>query len=297
MRNIDPAFAGHLAGEVATLCHCWRLTRRDGLVLGFTDHDRDLAFGATTFRARAGLEAAEITSELGLTVGGGEVSGALSSTEITQEDIAAGLYDDANVEAWLVNWSDVSQRQLLDVATIGEIKRGEDTFITELRGIAHRFDQEQGRLYRSACAADLGDIHCGVDLNASAYWAAASVSAPRGRLGCLTDGVSDYSEGWFTGGIIHWLSGLNAGLTGEIKLHARVTDGDEILLWQPAPHDIAVGDTFRLTAGCDKTFSTCRAKFANTVNFRGFPHLPGNDFVVRLPQQGEAGLDGGSMFR
>jgi uncharacterized phage protein (TIGR02218 family) len=297
MRNLDPAFASHLAGEVATLCHCWRLTRRDGLVLGFTDHDRDLTFGATTFRARAGLEAAEVTSELGLAVGGGEVSGALSSTEITQDDIAAGLYDDATVEAWLVNWSDVSQRHLLDVASIGEIKRGEDTFIAELRGIAHRFDQDQGRLFRSACSADLGDSRCGISVNQPAYQVTAGAIAIRGRLGCLTAALPSYDEGWFTGGKLTWLTGLNAGLSGEIKLHARVTGGDEILLWQPATHDIVISDTFRLSAGCDKTFLTCRAKFSNAVRFRGFPHLPGNDFVVRLPKQGESGLDGGSMFR
>jgi hypothetical protein len=56
------------------------------------------------------------------------------------------------------------------------------------------------------------------------------------------------------------------------------------------------GDTFRVTAGCDRTHATCRAKFRNAVNFRGFPHMPGNDFIIRMPQQGEPGLDGGSFF-
>jgi uncharacterized phage protein (TIGR02218 family) len=58
-----------------------------------------------------------------------------------------------------------------------------------------------------------------------------------------------------------------------------------------------VGDAFRIAAGCDKRFSTCREKFANAVNFRGFPHMPGNDFVLRVARQGEPGMDGGSLFR
>ena len=72
---------------------------------------------------------------------------------------------------------------------------------------------------------------------------------------------------------------------------------DEFDLWQRAPQPIAVGDTFRVTAGCDKRFATCRHEFANVANFRGFPHMPGNDFVAPLAAQGEPGLDGGSLFR
>ena len=105
MRSIPQNLAAHLDGGATTLCHCWRLIRRDGASFGFTDHDRDLAFGGIVYAARTGLEAAEATAELGFAVGGGEVSGALMSAGLTEDDIAAGLYDDASVETWLVNWA------------------------------------------------------------------------------------------------------------------------------------------------------------------------------------------------
>jgi uncharacterized phage protein (TIGR02218 family) len=66
-------------------------------------------------------------------------------------------------------------------------------------------------------------------------------------------------------------------------------------LWQQMPQPIAAGDTFVVTAGCDKRFATCRDRFANGVNFRGFPHIPGNDFVVRYPVSGEPGNSGASL--
>ena len=97
MRTIPPDLAAHLADGVTNLCHCWKLVRRDGVTFGFTDHDRDLAVGGTVYAARSGLEAAEATAELGFAVGGGEVSGALMSAGLTEDDIAAGLYDDASV--------------------------------------------------------------------------------------------------------------------------------------------------------------------------------------------------------
>ena len=110
MRQLPAALAAHLAEGVTTLCRCWRLVRRDGTALGFTDHDRDLAFDGTVFAARSGLEAAEASTELGFAVGGGEVAGALVSAGITESDIAAGLYDDAAVETWLVNWALPAER-------------------------------------------------------------------------------------------------------------------------------------------------------------------------------------------
>ena len=296
MRTIPPAVADHLDGGVTTLARCWKLTRRDGTSFGFTDHDRDLAFAGTTFEARTGLEAAEASAELGFAVGGGEVSGALVSAGIGEDDLAAGLYDDASVETWLVNWAAPEERLLLDVAAIGEVRRADGAFVAELRGVMHRLDEERGRLFRATCSADLGDAKCGVDLADPAFTATAADARTDGVLGLAAE-LSGFADGWFTGGTLTWLDGANAGLVAEIKAHRLAGSQAEFDLWQRAARPIAVGDTFRVTAGCDKRLATCRDKFANVLNFRGVPHMPGNDFVLRLPLQGEAGMDGGSLFR
>jgi uncharacterized phage protein (TIGR02218 family) len=296
MRTIPSSLADHLADGVTNLCHCWKLIRRDGKIFGFTDHDRDLTFGGTTFSARSGLEAAEATAELGFAVGGGEVSGALVSAGLMENEIASGLYDDANVETWLVNWSNVTERLLLDVGSIGEIRRADGSFVAEVRGLMHRFDEERGRLFRATCAADLGDVKCGVNLSSSTYSGTGTVTRTDGVLGIAALSIG-FPDGWCTGGSLTWTSGANEGLSVEIKVHRAINGTDEFDLWQRAPQTIAIGDAFRMVVGCDKTHATCRAKFKNAVNFRGFPHMPGNDFIIRMPQQGEPGLDGGSLFK
>lgn len=44
---------------------------------------------------------------------------------------------------------------------------------------------------------------------------------------------------------------------------------------------------------CDKRFGTCGGTFGNAINFRGFPDMPGDDFLFARP--GAAGRhDGGS---
>ncbi|MCG7392569.1 DUF2163 domain-containing protein [Microvirga sp. ACRRW] len=296
MRNIPSNLAAHMADGATNLCHCWKLIRRDGKSFGFTDHDRDLAFGGTTFAARSGLEAAEATAELGFAVGGGEVSGALMSAGLTEDDISSGLYDDASVETWLVNWSKVEERLLLDIGSIGEIRRSDGSFVAEVRGIMHRYDEERGRLYRATCAADLGDARCKMNLSSSTYSDTGTVTRTDGFLGIAASGIG-FADGWCTGGMLTWLTGSNVGVSVEIKVHRAISGTDEFDLWQRAPQAIKAGDTFRVTAGCDKTHGMCRRKFKNAANFRGFPHMPGNDFIIRMPQQGEPGLDGGSLFK
>jgi uncharacterized phage protein (TIGR02218 family) len=295
MRTIPQNLAAHLADGATNLCHCWKLTRRDGTAFGFTDHDRDLSFAGILYAARTGLEAAEATAELGFAIGGGEVSGALISAGLTEDDIASGLYDDASVETWLVNWSDVEERLLLDVGSIGEIRRADGGFVAEVRGLMHRFDDERGRLFRATCSADLGDERCGINLSSSVYSDTGTVTCTDGALSIAASGIG-FSDGWCTAGRLTWTGGDNAGLSVEIKVHRATGVTDEFDLWQRAPQAIKIGDTFRVTAGCDKSHATCRAKFRNAVNFRGFPHMPGNDFIIRMPRQGEPGLDGGSFF-
>ena len=82
----------------------------------------------------------------------------------------------------------------------------------------------------------------------------------------------------------------------EVKAHYKNVGGaDTIELWRRMSEDIGLGDSFTVTAGCNKQFETCRLKFANGNNFRGLPHMPGNDYVTRNPT-GDTGNDGGSRY-
>ncbi len=287
MRDISPNLQNHLDSGATTLAWCWRLTRADGVRLGFTDHDRDLSFDGTLFQAASGFTASEIKESVGLSVDNLDVTAALSAETLTETDLAAGLYDDARIEIWRVNWQAPDQRVLMRSGSLGEVRRGESAFTAEVRGLAHYLNQDQGRTFQYVCDCDLGDKRCGVDLASSTYRGAgvvASVLAPH-RL--MVTGLHDFAEGWFSGGLIAWGSGANAGRSMEVKRHSKSEAGAVILeLWHPMAEEVAVGDAFSVTAGCDKSFNTCRAKFANAVNFRGFPHIPGNSYVMAYPAGG-----------
>ncbi|PPD44494.1 MAG: beta tubulin [Methylocystis sp.] len=296
MLDVSPSLKAKLDGRATTFCHCWRLARRDGFVSGFTDHDRDLAFNGVTFRANTGLSASQLETGLGFAPGTGEASGALADESLTEADLLNGLYDGASVETWLVDWSHVEDRALLDVATIGEMRRGENAFSAELRSAAHAFDQQQGRSFQRGCSADLGDARCGVDLQETRYRTGAAIVSCSG--GVLTlDLASHFESGFFTGGALIFTGGANADARLTIKSHRQEGLRATLALWTPLAGDILPGEPATLTAGCDKSPGACQKKFGNIVNFRGFPHMPGNDRVIAYPSSLAPAMDGGSFFR
>ena len=294
MRTLSPGLAAHIAGGVTTLCRCWKVTRSDLSVLGFTDHDRSLSFDGTTFEPDSGLDASEDKSETGFAIGGLEAVGALSSDRLTIADLAAGLYDHAEVSLWLVNWTTPAERHLLRIGHLGEVTREDGTFRAEVRGLAAELDQPNGRVFRHGCDADLGDQRCGIDLGDAAYRGSGTVMTASGRRRFAASGLDAFAAGWFARGRLAWTSGANAGRAIEVRGH-RLADGiASVELWQAMAGDIAAGDRFTVTAGCDKLFSTCQAKFTNAENFRGFPHMPGNDFVLSYARAGD-GNDGSAV--
>lgn len=286
MKQLDAGLLAHVASGVTTLCWCWRLTRHDGQVLGFTDHDRDVVFDGTVFEAAAGFSATEIKDVVGMAVDNLEVAGALSSERLAEADLAAGLYDDARVEIFRVNWQEPSQRVLMRAGSLGEVRRSGLSFTAEVRGLAHYLQQPKGRVFQYACDADLGDARCGIDLSLPAFRGTGTLNTISSARLFRVDGLESYANDWFTRGLMRFTSGAAAGQRVEIKRHSSIAGVVEIELWQAARELLVLGQSFEVTAGCDKHLSMCRSKFANAVNYRGFPNMPGNDFVTGYVRSG-----------
>ena len=291
MRNIAAGLAASLASGVTTLAHVWRITRRDGQVFAFTDHDRPLSFDALTCEPISGLSAGAMEKSLGLGVDTASIVGALSSDAITEQDLALGLWDGARVELYRVDWTDTTQRAHMFAGRIGEVRRGAQAFEAELRGLQSPLNVAGGRVFSRFCDADLGDARCGKDIETSIFRGTGVVTALLAGGAFRADGLEAFAEGWFTRGRLVWI----AGGENEVAAH-RVEGGDAVLeLLDPPGQALVLGAAFAVYAGCDKRFETCRAKFANTLNFRGYPHMPGNDAVQARPVAGEP-LDGSSRF-
>lgn len=286
----------HLATGSTTVCRAWSVTRRDGLVLGFTDHDRDLVFDGITFKAETGLTARNLQQQIGLSVDNTEAIGGFSDAAITESDLAAGFYDGASVSAHLVNWNDVAQRVLQFSGHIGEVRRADGRFTAELRSLSDRLNQPRGRAFHRACSAVLGDGQCGFDLGSPNYSATVALAGydALGRL--LFEPLPELQEGWFSRGVLRVMSGAGQGLSAVIKMDKVAVAGRVIELWDELGRMPVTGDSILLQAGCDKLAATCQTKFSNFLNFRGFPHIPGEDWLMSYPVSSDVN-DGGSLFK
>lgn len=285
MREIPAGLAASLASGVTTLARCWRITRRDGVVIGLTEHDEDLAVDGTLFRAASGATGSEDASSLGFAVGGGEMSAALSSELIEEAELDAGRYDGAAIELILADWSAPASFLRLRRARLGEVRREGGSFTAELRGLSSALNMVRGRLFTAGCDADLGDARCKLALTPGVHAGTGTVALVEGPGLIVADGLGAYADGWFTQGRLAFTSGANEGFVTEVKGHT-LAGGVRLELWQRPPAPLAAGDGFTIAAGCDKRFETCRDRFANTLNFRGFPHMPGNDAVLRIAVPG-----------
>lgn len=287
MRTLTAELQAHLAGAVTSLVICWRVERSDGVLILGTEHDQNLTIGsgdspanpyAGTYVAHAGITGSNVRSTSDMSADNLEVDGAINQgdlqlVDLTAADIEAGLFDDAYVALFLVNWQAPDDGQIvLRTGNIGEIRRtAEGQYRTELRGLAQRLSQTIVRTYGSSCDAELGDNRCMIDIDA------------------LT------------------VTGEVTGVTSNRYFTALIEYGSpsvtmDLELYLPMPRDIVVGDTFTIRPGCDKSLIMCRERFVNLVNFRGHGFwVPGignlSQFGGQTPAASSGSIFGGDLIQ
>lgn len=292
MAGLSDTFQTHLQSGVTTVCRCWAIFRRDGEVFGFTDHDQNLGFEGISFRADTGLSALALQQSTGLAVDNSEALGVLSDAAVEDADIDAGRFDDAEIRAWLVNWADVEMRWLQFRGKIGELTRTAGAFRAELRGLTDALNRPFGRVFQKPCSAVLGDLDCRFDMNTPAFSHALPIEVAEGNQVFIWSAFDPFETDWFARGRLEITEGEAKGLWGIVKRDLVVEGQRRIELWEPLRMTVKPGDQVRLTAGCDRTFETCRLKFANQINFQGFPDIPGEDWMMTVPRRTDLNTGG-----
>ena len=218
MRDFSTSFETHINREATTLCWAWKLTRTDGVMLGFTDHDVDLTIENILYQAASGFSPSDIDSRLGFALDNSSVQGLLSSDIITDADIRAGKYDSAAVAISRVNWTMPEENGLVWRGKLGDITFQDGHFEAELVGQSAVLERAIGRVFSRGCDASFGDEYCG--LNANEF--------PHGTI-------------------------------------------------------------------CPRTYAACESQFNNTINFRGFPYMIGEDAAYGVPRDDDK-KDGSSRY-
>ncbi len=281
-RTVSDDLKAHFGQDVTTIAMCWRIARTDGEVLGFTSHDAEIAYDGVTYSPFTAADVSALEQTGDGAPDNVDITVAFDSAAIIQSDLVNGVYDNADLYVFLINYADTSQGIVrLVCGELGPVELRDYGGKVEFKSLTDKLSQKIGRAYAPLCDADLGDDRCTVVL--SGYGVSGTVSGVTDR-GEFTDTGRTEDAGYFTYGRLVWDAGANAGREMEVKrFYYDGASAGTFALFNPMPENIADGDTYTVYPGCDKAAGTCKSKFSNLVNFRGFPHLPGRDRVVQYP--------------
>ncbi len=271
-----PSLGDALTSELTFLAICWRIVRSDGVALGLTTHDRPLIVGGMRYDSGPGMVPSAIVTGDDLDVDSMDLGGALTGDAITAVDLRDGRYDGAAVSVFFVDWRepDAGRQRLVD-GRIGPVEFGSGTdssFLAALRGPTAALSVTAVETYAPECRAELGDARCRVAMRGRMV--RSFVASGQGRAitpAPLVDPLDDFVEGR-----LRVLGGVAAGIGRRII----ATEAGTLIVDEPL--DLASGTPIALWQGCDKRLTTCANRFANAVNFRGEPHVPGADILTRF---------------
>lgn len=289
-RTISSAFQSFLQGELLTLAYIVLLTRPDGVQFGFTSADTDLVIGGITYEANNAVTGSAINQKAGTMVDNLDFVGLLRSDRITDADIHAGLYDGSAIVTSVVNYADLTMGQMILVSgVLGQVTTQDGRYQAEIRGLTQQLSQQVVDITSRTCRVGrLGNTLCqlnvaGTDPNTGQpYRAPATVASVASDNVTLTFTGTTQASGYFSYGVCHGTSGANNNIEREIKTHSFAGGIATVILSEPFPFAVAVGDTVYLEAGCDRNFATCVTKFANGINFQGEPDIPGLDAILKV---------------
>lgn len=263
-----------MIGNLSSIAFCWRIERRDGAGIALTSHDNAILRDGVAYRPDPGVVPAAITRSLGLEPHSGEIAGALTSKALTDEDLALGRWDGARVTLCASDWEDADAEPVRLVGgDLGEASVNGTSFSAELRGAADRLLEPICPSTSSECRAQFGDEKCRVDLaGRTLRVTVAAIDGPWLQTNTQLDDR-------YLFGRLRYMSGANCGAASVIL----AVDGDRVRVRDLPRAGVSSGCVVELREGCDKRFETCATRFQNAANFRGEPHLPGNDLLTRYP--------------
>lgn len=260
-----------------SLAMAWRVKRADHQVFGWTDHDEDVVLDGVTYRASGGLGVTAAHTTDTLAVPTLDITAFLDVS--TEFELEAGYWDNSIVTMFEFCWDPlplVMNQHTVNIirhGQLGTVRRENTRFTAELRGETQRLNKRIGRQYTPTCPWRFGSVECGLDITP---WTSGGGVTALGSDPALVFQTSDVKpDGYFAGGWVTFATGANAGLTREVRSFVAQYFG----LWRPFPSPVAIGDAYTGVHGDDKRFETCRDVFNNSINFGGFPDIPGSDKI------------------
>lgn len=292
MRTLTAQETIALAKQPLTLAVCWKVTDTFGNETFHTTHDREIVINKDgiegTYVPTKPLTVTEFSSGSDGGATTSEVTIPLDDLDLTRGLVRAGVLKQVRYLLFVTDWESPSNvGVIIKAGTVGNVRLvSENVIQVETRGLKQFLNQPLLESVSRTCRADLGDHRCLVDL--VGLTDNGTVTTVGSRRQFLASGISAAVD-YFSGGVVEWQTGDNTGFSVEVRTYTTPTG---VILFEPTPFDINVGDTFTITPGCDKTLATCRTRFNNVLNFQGEPFAPDATALINEESFGEGNATG-----
>lgn len=293
-KTLTDLLLAHLKGEVTTLCLCWVITKKNGAQIFGTDHDLDVKITtgvlAGTYAAGANVTGSDVASSSDMSVDNTEVDGSFTDSilipDLTEDDVRAGLFNNAPVVLFFTNWNSPDDGQCyMRSGFLGDLTwDSSNTYKTELRGLTQLLSQTVVRTYCVECdVVKFGDSRCKVDVAALTHTVTVTAVASRKVITVGLPGSPTLPVGRYNTGTLLGLTGANAGFTRQIKNDNVDSTHGKMQTYDPWPKDVVDGDTFAAAPGCDRSMTACQF-YGSVPNYQGYGLLiPGVDAMLLGP--------------
>jgi len=279
---------GITSQQVMRLSYAWQITRVDGTILRFTDHNRVVTIDSNEYTPVGGFDSSAYREQDALRESEIQFNGVIQSSYVIEADLIAGRYEEAEVLEYLFDWRVPWAGSIQTTKFwISNLKFNGEVWQASLTDVSRYLRQRVGEVFGRTCPHQLGDSRCGVNLagfTVSSVRVVGMVDGEKRRI-ILANSVDlggGFIDDYFTEGEVEMTSGDNDGLKRDVKLYTQADRRIELQV--PFPFIVAPGDTFDIIAGCNKLRTTCIGTFSNIDNNGSFPFIPGNDRVLQTPQ-------------
>lgn len=266
------------------LANCWKIKRQDGTLYYYTDHDDLIVYDGATYTPIDAGSPSNYRQNSNLSPANIDFDMVFGSTSGKDSELRSGLYDYAEVWTFKINWADLTTATGIvkqAYGRLGEVEIRDNQARIELRSLTQLLAVPIGRIYTPECNASLGDSRCQVTSSSTVYTRTGTVDAVTdNRTFTATGDAAGQIDNFYNYGKVTFTSGDNNGLVIQVQDY---TTANVFKLYESAPYTLSTGVTFSAVAGCDRRFETCKTRFNNKDNFRGFPHIPGMDKALTIP--------------
>ncbi|MGL4881268.1 MAG: DUF2163 domain-containing protein [Waterburya sp.] len=272
-------------GQADTFGNAPNVTASSGLSdtivpLGFTDHDKPITYQGVTYVPYYGGSASDYSYGSSGEAASNEIEFAIAVSGIREIDLISGLYQGAEVITYYYDWGNQAvvfedPPGYFGKVTLNDSRHGAYKFKIELKSALALMDQKESVIIGSFCTKEFGSSDCGVNLLSRGLVDTTTITAITDNKKIVinsTRGDNYYGQVEF----------MKSGIVYSVGVASYKSSTKTLELWTSiSASGLAVGDTIKAIARCDRTSTDCKKFQGHLLNFGGYENIPAESSLTR----------------